>query len=392
MDYVSGISKIIKHNQDHLFILGYVEFDQEITPTFISEYNHNVLQEYPMLKKRMIQHKNDYIFEEIESFHIDDHNTLSETPLDIYTIMNTEFFIYHIYWYIDTTIHKSKGIIMIDHAYCDGYKLIEMLTKPIKKPELPKFNRNIHLFKKIYHCIVGTIVLLIMNIKIVCKMIKQLFSYQEHKNKHTETDYIFCKSLSFSKIKTFTKSKGITVNDFLFALMVKTDYLYTNLNRDLIVSFPININHLNSNNNFIPVCKMINNSFDNHSLFKQIHTIFNHFKYSCYIPIVSYMMNQMIQFMNVNMMTSMFHFYSNHCDYIFTNMISPTNEELKITNTYFLTKHVNNIIMFNVMSYQDNINIICSFKKNLIQHKDKYEECIYKAYDQLLELDTGFLK
>lgn len=392
MDYVSGISKIIKHDKEHLFILGYVDFDKEITRTFISEYNERLLQEYPILKKQMIKHENEYVFKEIETFSMDDHLTISEEPLDMLEITNKEFDIFHIYWYIDTVNHKSKAIVIIDHSYCDGYKLIEMLCKPLKNTELPKFNRKINVFKQIYHSIVGTIVLVIMNVKILWKIITNLFSYKECKNKNTETDFIFCKSLNFSKIKTFTKSKGITVNDFLYALMVKTDKLYTEIDRTLIVSFPVNTNCLTSCNNFIPVCNSITNSLDNDSLLNKVHSIFNHFKYSCYVPFLQYMMHHLLGFINIDFITYMFDLYSTHCDYIFTNMIAPSNDEINVTNMYFLTKHINNSIMFNTMSFKDNINIICSFKKNLIKNKDEYEKCIYKAYDDLLNLDTGFLK
>jgi hypothetical protein len=206
MQHISGISKMFKHfNDNSLNILVTIDLDQEITNEYVYNYIHIILQEYPFLKKKMIKHENEYILEDIESFNIDDHLTITETPFDPSSIINNEIDVFHFYWYIDKINHKNKYSIIIDHSYCDGYKLIEMLTKPLEKIELPKFNRNINLIKKIYHCIVGTIVLMIMNMKIIIRMIKDVFIKKEIKNNNTETDIILCKSFNLSSIKIFTK-------------------------------------------------------------------------------------------------------------------------------------------------------------------------------------------
>jgi hypothetical protein len=394
MDFVSGVSKIFKHDKDQsLYIIACMDIDQEITHEYIYHYVDVILQEYPVLKKRMIHHKNDYFFKEIESFNVDDHLTISEEPFDISTLINKSIDIFHFHWYIDKVNHKNKYAIIIEHSYCDGYKLIEILTKPLEKIKPPEFNRNINIFKKIYHYVVGTIILLIMNIRIVLKIIKNIFNPNNISNNlNKDTEIIFCKSLNFSEIKTFTKSKGITVNDFLFSLMVNADKLYTGLDRELTISLPFNTNHLNSYNNFIPICNTIHNSLDNDILINKVHTLFNHFKYSLFIPISQYIINNIIQFMNINLVTLIVDLYVDQCDYIFTNMIGPSFNNTNISNVCFYTKHKNNAITFNIISYKDNINIICSFKKNLIKNKQYYEECIYKAYENLLNLDSGFFK
>lgn len=391
MEVVSGVSKIFKNNNEYpLFILSCLEFNHIVTKEFITNYNDTLIKEYPILKKRMIKYDNEYVFENIESFDINNHVTITDELLDIKQLMNNPINIFHIYWYIDNDI--SKFVFVIDHAYCDGYKLIEMLTTPLQKIELPNFKRNINIFNKLYHIVVGTIILLIMNIKILCKIIKNIFIKKFNHNKNTDTDFIQCKCLNLSTIKNFTKLKGITVNDFLFSLMIKTDKLYTGVNRNITVSLPINTTQLDSYNNFMPICETINNSFDNESLLGYVHSMFNHYKYSLFIPIVQYIINYIINNVNINLVTLIYDLYADHCDYIFTNMIGPNLNELNINNLSFFVKHKSNAITYNIISYNDDINLICSFKKNLIKNKELYEECIYKAYDNLLNLDSGFFK
>jgi hypothetical protein len=56
-----------------------------------------------------------------------------------------------------------------------------------------------------------------------------------------------------------------------------------------------------------------------------------------------------------------------------------------------MTNSRGNGISFNVISCENNINIVCSFKKNKIKDKSRFENCIYKAYNSLIQMDElGF--
>ena len=76
---------------------------------------------------------------------------------------------------------------------------------------------------------------------------------------------------------------------------------------------------------------------------------------------------------------------TNNVDYIFTNIIGPPLENLKINikNIHFLLKPKNKQIIYNIISYNNNINIICTFQKGIIDKK-KFKRSIYKAYNSLL--------
>ena len=54
-----------------------------------------------------------------------------------------------------------------------------------------------------------------------------------------------------------------------------------------------------------------------------------------------------------------------------------------IEDIHFLTLAKDKEIVFNIISSNDNINIICSFKEGVIGDKKRFEECIYKAYESL---------
>ena len=54
----------------------------------------------------------------------------------------------------------------------------------------------------------------------------------------------------------------------------------------------------------------------------------------------------------------------------------PSQETLDLMLKYMVEENIRN--------EDDNINLICSFKEDVIQDKKRYEECIYKAYESLL--------
>ena len=90
----------------------------------------------------------------------------------------------------------------------------------------------------------------------------------------------------------------------------------------------------------------------------------------------------------MNITFSMYKNLTTSFDYIFSNIIGPSfkNDNCKITDIHFLTTANSKEIIYNIISFENNINLICSFMKNgPIQNKKRYEKCIYKAYDLLLK-------
>ena len=398
------ITKIFSNDKNNSFaILTYVDFENELTYVDMLNYVNNIINNNPILKQDIIRQNNTFILKDIENYDINNYfsiNYINKGKFNSYIkyiLNNTNFSnIFYLLYCIDKKNKVSRIYVKINHAYADGYKLANMLiTKPFfKNYNVPEFKRNTSFLKTIYHYIIGTIVLLVMNIKLFSEII---FKYKTEKiNKECDTDFIICKPFILDKIKKFVSTNNITINDFLYSLMIKTDKLYTKKNRNIQTGSPINISKIEINNNMCPLLNSINNSLDNKTLLQQVHNTFNNFKYSLFIPFLSFIINIIFQYVNIDTISFLYDSIFYDCDYVYTNITGPSiknicaNPDVKLNNIHFLTKSKGDAITFNIISSDNNINIICSFKKGKIKNKKRFEKCIYKAYKSLINIDkTG---
>jgi hypothetical protein len=387
-------STIFALNNEY-FILSYFDADEALSEEFLTEGITNVLAQYPTLKKTFISQNNTIQFYDILHFDIHQCFSIKYTKnFNTFTkkIMNQPFteYKFNMVACINKESNKSRVYVKIHHALADGYKIIEMfnLFLSTNKPTiLPEFKRKTE--NNIFYSIFGTITLILINMLICIKIMIQRFIHAPN-NKDKPSDYIICKSFSLDKIKKFTKNK-ITVNDFLYALMVKTDKLYTNKTRMIQTMSPINVYKLNEMNNMLPIYNIIDNSHDTPSLFKNIHTMFNNYKYSLYMFLLStyttaitYLHQYYVPFSD-DILQSFFDAIMHSSDYVYTNIIGPKITNVRLKNIHFLINPINNEIIYNIVSYENNINLICSFKEGIIQDKKLFKQCIYKAYTELIK-------
>ena len=197
-----------------------------------------------------------------------------------------------------------------------------------------------------------------------------------------KTSYIRCNPFKLYRIKDITKKHNITVNDFLYSLMIKTDLLYTMRKREIITCSSINISRLNNFNNMMPILNKITNSMEDTDLLNDVHTTFNYFKYSLYIPFTSIIVNNILNIVPLNTVNNLYNNLIQKIDYAYSNIIGPTHEALE--DIHFLTLAKDKEIVFNIISSNDNINIICSFKEGVINDTKRFEQCIYEAYESLI--------
>jgi len=307
----------------------------------------------------------------------------------------------------DKQENKSCILFKINHAYADGYQLMKILSAMFSAKEeniTDRFKRTApNTYNKLYYLILGTIILLFKTSYFLCKMLKNyLFTNKANANVNAinvnaintnaintnaivETDCILCKPFEFDKIKTFTKRENITVNDFLYALMIKTSYLYSGEKR-IYAGTPFNVSKMSSNNNFIPIALNIKNNLDSKTLLKQVHEMFNCCKYSVFIPLVHYAMSIIYTFLPTSMCSSAHNCIFENIDYNYTNIICPDSNRFPlIANARFLTTTLKKEICFNINSFGPIINIICTFKKGVVKDKRWLEECIYEAYEELIK-------
>ena len=382
--------------KDEYFILSYFDADEALSEEFLKEGLHNVLAQHPTLKKTFISQNNTIKFYDIPLFDIRECFSIKYIKnFNAYTkkIMNQPFteYKFNMVACINKESNKSRVYVKIHHAYADGYKIIEMFNLFLSNNNptiLPEFKRKTE--NNIFYYIFGTIMLILINILICIKIVIQCFIHTPN-NKDKPSDYIICKSFCLDKIKNFTTKNKITVNDFLYALMVKTDQLYTNKNRLIQTMSPINVYKLNEMNNMLPIYNIINNSSDTLSLIKNVHTMFNNYKYSLYMFLLSsyttaitYLHQYYMPFSN-NVLQSFFDAIMNSSDYVYTNIIGPKITNVQLKNIHFLINPINNEIIYNIVSYENNVNIVCSFKEGIIQDKKLFKQCIYKAYTELIK-------
>ena len=384
------VTKILSNDANDSFsILTYLDFEKEVCPTFILNYMNAIIGDNPMLKHDIVKKGDNFYFKNNNNININDHikhiEIETDATFDDYTNSILNKALVPNTFLLVCCINKAKQVsriyFKINHAYTDGYGLINMLTKPIlKRDHIPEFKRKTSsLPKTMYHCIIGTLVLFAMNVKIFLKMFVGKHnccqpSQPSQPNQHqppdtTTTDFIVCKPFMLDKIKNAAVKHGITVNDFLYSLMIKTDRLYTKHGRNINTCSPINVSSLSSTNNMAPILNCINNSLDNRDLIKQVNRTFNHFKYSLFIPLFSCMINAFVPWVNFDVVSVLYEEIIYNCDYIYSNVIGPPIKEvnesnINVSNIHFLTKSKGNSIVFNIISCENEINIICSFKTN----------------------------
>lgn len=318
-------------------------------------------------------------------------------------VLNDEFsskYRWHFTVLNDYTNNKSRIYLKIDHSYCDAYNLISMLTIPLKPNyQIPDFKRKPNnLLDQLYYFIIGTILLIIINVKIIWKLfLKKKYGGNKINYSNDKMKNIHCSVIKLNIIKNITSKYKITINTFLYALMVKTWYNYNKKNSDNVVSIsPINTNRTPTNmyntNNIFFMFTEVTKYDDNVMLFKKIEEQFNLYKFTPFIPITNKMLLYLLPYVSQDFQTQMCDELFYNVNLAFTNVIGPKfdddkcNRFVKVKNLQCSTVTKNNEICFNMMSFNDKININVSFRENLIKHKTRFRKCFQRAYNSLIAL------
>lgn len=389
IEITDSVTKILsRDSQNGYSVLTYIDSKIEFTDVSLKECIEEMILKFPVLKQYIVEKNSDVFLEDNLEFKLENHckiiyDTIGKFDTYIDTILNSEFktkskWLFH--YIMDTEAKKYRAYFKIDHSYADGYKIIEMLMSLLKITHTSNTfkHRSTNLFNSLYYIVIGTILLFYNFINILLESI----SLTPRTSEIEKTDHLRCKPLKLSEIKEISLKNNITVNDFLYSLLVKTDYLYTNVKRDIVTCSPVNISGSKHLNNMAPIINKITNTLDNQELFKNVHNTFNSYKYSLYIPIFSFILNNIVKIIPLNIASYLYNSLIQRADYAYSNIIGPVHDSLE--DIHFLTLAKDKEIVFNIISSNDNVNIICSFKEGIIQDKVRFEECIYKAYESLL--------
>ena len=388
IEITDSISKIMsKDSQNGYSILGYIDTNLEFTDIMIEDFLNVIINKFPIMKQYIIEKDKNIFLEYDTEFNIKNHykmiyDTLNNFDTYTDTILNLQFETksrWFLHFITDKDSKKYRLYFKIDHSYADGYKIIEMLMSPLKLTDTSEIfkHRTTNILDSLYYIIFGTITLFISFFKILIESL--LLPYRNSEPRKTE--HVLCKPFKLSEIKHITQQNNITVNDFLYSLLIKTDYLHTNTKRDIVISSCINISGSNNLNNMAPVINKIRNTLENKELFSNIHNIFDSYKYSLYIPIFSFIIQYILPLLPFTLQTYAYDSLIRRSDYSYSNMIGPIHKDIE--NIHFLTLAKDKEIVFNIISSNDNINIICSFKEGVIKDKALFENSIYEAYKSL---------
>jgi hypothetical protein len=388
IEITDSISKILSRDSQNAYsVLTYVDTHSIFTDISLKVYIEEMISKFPVLKQYIVEKNADMFLEDDIEFNIENHYKLIDDTydnFDSYTDMflNSEFETkskWLLHYIRDNKSNKYRIYFKIHHSYADGYKIIEMLMSPLKITDTSNIfkHRTTNIWDSLYYMFICTF-LLFYNF---CSILLESVCLTPKVSEVKKTDHLKCKPLKLSEIKELTRKHNITINDFLYSLLVKTDYLYTKVKRDIVTCSPVNISGSKHFNNMAPIINKITNTLDNKELFKNVHNTFNSYKYSLYIPIFSFILNIILKIIPLNITRYLYNSLIQRSDYIYSNIIGPSHEIIE--DIHFLTLAKNKEILFNIISSNDNINIICSFKEGVIEDKKRFEECIYKAYESL---------
>ena len=415
------ISDALYNNNDNLTnIIAQVDFDGTFDKSAFIQVINTLVEQNPVLQHYIVTRDNTNFWKKDDAFCMDDmftHTQMKSKKFDkhIHPIINapiTTSCKWHFYVFNDDTIKCSRMYLTIAHIYCDGYKLIDMLTKCLNCDyTAPKFKR-IHntrhsITDKVYYLVLGTIMLLISNLQIMWRLfirpkISRLINNLtcnapvpvnddlQPKCK-SSVDHVSCPHISLDVVKASAKKYGITVNDLLFGITVKTMYYYNKKRKDkFLVSSPIQVNnnstnaHFNTNNAFGLLIEA-NCYCDNNTLLQNIHQQFNLNKYSAYIPIAHKISNVCSNYISKDALYNVIpHFLSNvdikYTNVIANNIYTKANSIIpSIKNLQFYTIPSLNASSFNIISFQNHITCNITFNSDTIKNKKRLQRCFLKA-------------
>ena len=381
-------------------IVTYIDIDAIVEPSFIQEYMNDLVEKNSILKKTIKDENNSLIFNTSNNFKIEEHYCIKyikskKFKFYINKLINEKFNMevkWKFIWCIDKKSKKTRCYFKIHHAYADGYNVINILTSPFKEDGVDnskKLKRKTNFLDTIYYYFIGTIILIILNIKILLKYLyNKNHSSVTNDTNSSSNNYVILKKIKLKELKYYTKKNNITINDFLYFLMVKTDKMYRGYEKELHTISVVNISGIKETNNMCPIINRINNSKSSNYLKSSIHNFFENLKYSLFIPLSHFIITNVSKNISSCNLVNLFDNFLNDTDYVFSNVIGPdikSNYYYPIKSIHFLTTPKNNEIVYNIISCGDYINIICTFKSNsFIQDKKKFKNCFYKTYTDIM--------
>jgi hypothetical protein len=211
------------------------------------------------------------------------------------------------------------------------------------------------------------------------------------------------------EIKTCAHEHDITINDFLYSLMLAADAEYYKLLsedgdggvfEDAVVSCLslVNVTQLKHANNILPLFttfsrSMASASSSSHSvvhLFQRVHHVMNACKYSLYFPLLHKFFMLVYTLFPKNTVDIM-SFFTDKNDYRFSNLVGPpplvTSFGARVRNIQFVTQTKGKEVAYNIISYNGRINLVLSFVRGRYD-KARWQHALDAATRRTLQPPT----
>jgi len=394
-DYITNIiSQDTRDDTNWGNIVSYSDFDGVINKKIFSEYLNYIVDNNTILQKIIIKKNNKSFFQDI-TINIDKHYSLFYCHHDkfdkkIYNVLNNNN---NDNWYFqiysDKHNKKFRLFFIINHAYGDGYKLLSITTSKNNTYKIPNFKRYTN--NNYYMFIIGTIILLLSYLKLLCNL--YIFKHDKVPIKYINKTNFIKKTLDFNIIKNKSNDLHITLNDLLYSISIKTHYHYYKKPKNILIASPVNTGNKNNTNNFCLLFTQIKNNMDKNELLKTTHALFNYYKYSLFIPLLTIIYSLIGTYLGHMLYSKI----TDNLDILYTNIIGPNKKDIHDNNNYklfnnnniqcknivFLMNHKKNELTFNIISYDKYINIIVSFQDKLY-NKKKLTKALDSAYTEMI--------
>jgi hypothetical protein len=372
-----------------------LEIDGKVRSEFYKIQMMEILLKYPKLSKIIEKSHGNLYWKKVN---MDINNHIKEIKRKKYTLKGKNSLINKIInkpfnnkipkWKMYNIVYPERSflIIKMHHAYGDGEKCSEMMKSLFDIEEEKVINKKSKegYISKIWNSIYYFFISLYMTIYFLLFFKKEKIFEKPVKE---EAVYSNIYNFNITELKLKKIKLGITMNDLLYSIILKSIKRYSNKEVHLSSSSMINLRKVGSdlketnNFGFITFSTYVNNS----NLFKKINTQMNYYKKSPIIPCISNILKCIFHFscpLVIKFLTYIFN--KNHFGY---SNYNTKFKSIKIDNKN--VKHIGNIVIpykqdvfFSLLTYNNELVLNMCFKKGILDEY-KFKKCVKEVYNEL---------
>lgn len=373
------LSNILFIENEAANIVAKIEISRILTNKEIDIYIETIVRKNTILRQYIVQKNGQLFLENDVDFDIKKQYSVSETSPNTTELLNSGYTTKS-KWFLSfvTDRNTTKLFVKVDHTLADGHQLIRILTSPFSHDQSRRCKQTTN--HKLYYWFVGTIILLLTILKFLCKVLFRWKNTGSLKNKPTKI--MEFDAFSLSTIKRICSRHNITVNDFMYALLLKSNVSYKSNKQNIYTVSPIHISGTNHTNNICPLVLNVAYSDDTATLLQNVHSAFNNCKYSLFVPCLSFILQTMSDYVNPHILSSLFQLSRDNIDVVYSNVVGPVIPDM--TNLSFVVNAQPNQLCYNIVSCQDKLNLIVSFQDGVVTDEPFLKRCVNDAYNTLI--------